>query len=169
LRKRRRIVPNARYHVIARVNRFALELDRDWIKEMLMVVLKEAKMKYDFSIQSFCIMGNHVHLIIQPGEESSLSKIMQWILSVFAIRFNRAHEINGHFWYDRFKSWVIETTSRFMQLFEYIAKNPVEAEICSRVEEYRYGSIYYLIRGKYRIVDKPDFDLREIFPDIQLI
>jgi REP element-mobilizing transposase RayT len=70
------------------------------MKDMFLEVVKRAKRKYDFAVVNFCIMGNHVHFIIRPGAKENLSRIMQRILSVFAIRFNRQHRFIGHVWYD---------------------------------------------------------------------
>ncbi len=52
-------------------------------------------------------MGNHFHLIIRPQKNENLSRIMQWILSVFALKFNRLFTYSGHVWYDRFTSKII--------------------------------------------------------------
>ncbi len=72
-------------------------------------------------------MDNHIHLIIKTLRNNSLSEIMQWILSRFAVKFNKLKGYHGHVWYDRFKSKIIRTYSQFLKVFEYISNNPVKA------------------------------------------
>jgi REP element-mobilizing transposase RayT len=84
MRKRRQLRPGAIYHVVARANRQEMIFEPDAFKQIFLAAIIRAKKKYRFSLFNFCIMGNHIHFIIQPGEKADLSKIMQWILSVFA-------------------------------------------------------------------------------------
>ncbi|MCK4516404.1 MAG: transposase, partial [Spirochaetaceae bacterium] len=86
MRKPRRLVDSARYHVIARANRREFILESDRIKDMFLSVITQAKRRFRFSIDTVCIMDNHIHLLLRPRNGESLSRIMQWILSVFAIR-----------------------------------------------------------------------------------
>ena len=77
MRKNRELLEGADYHVTARINRgekiFLAQDDR----ELFMTVLRRAKRKFVFSLKNFCVMGNHIHLLIKPGTGESLSKIMQ--------------------------------------------------------------------------------------------
>jgi putative transposase len=143
MRKPRRKKEHATYHVVARANRGEFILNSSFMKEMMLTVLEEAKEKYGYDLKHFCIMSNHVHLMIQPKPNTDLSKIMQWVLSVFAARFNRFFGLKGHVWYDRFKSSIIETLRQFFKTFRYISENPVKAHICNDIREYQYSGIYY--------------------------
>ena len=64
MRKLRQLRKRAHYHVIARTNRRELIMEDKEFKSLFLSVMKEAKKKYDFKVINFCIMGNHVHLII---------------------------------------------------------------------------------------------------------
>ncbi len=79
------------YHVYAKINRAECIFDNKGIKDLFLKVVLRAKTKarhpYKFEIANFCIMGNHIHFLIRPARGESLSKIMQWILSVFAIHY----------------------------------------------------------------------------------
>ena len=89
-------------------------------------------------------MDNHIHLIIKPERGYDLSKIMQWILSVFAIRFNKFYKLHGHVWYDRFRSKIIKTFRYYLQVFDYISNNPVKAGIVEKAEDYKYSGLRFL-------------------------
>lgn len=158
MRKKRELVIGARYHVISRANRKEMIFNSPQIKEMFLKVIRKAKIKYNFSILNFCIMGNHFHLIIQPNDDQNLSRIMQWILSVFAVRFNRFFNYQGHVWYDRFTSKVIKSFHQYLLTFLYIARNPVRAKITLNPTDYPYNGISFLQKGILDILERPPND-----------
>jgi putative transposase len=155
MRKKRMLRPGAKYHVTARANRKELILNDPEVKELFLEVVEQAKERYDFRIDNFCIMGNHFHLIIQPLKNSNLSRIMQWILSVFAMRWNRMHYSCGHVWGGRFFSHIINGIREFLRVFDYIDKNPVEAGLCRIAEQWIYGGLWHRRQGLKHIVEDP--------------
>ncbi len=141
MRNRRVKHEGAIYHVTARINRQELILEAEQFKEILLNIILRAKRKYPFLFRNFCIMGNHVHLEIEPIGESDISKIMQWILSVFAKNYNDIYKYKGHVWYDRFKSKVINSLIQYIRTFFYIANNPVRAGIVNDTLAFKYSGI----------------------------
>jgi len=164
MRKPRSLVQGARYHVTARANRRELILNSIGIKKLFMKTIKRAKKKYKFALTTFCIMGNHIHLMIQPLNNESLSIIMQWILATFAINYNNIFNFVGHVWYDRFHSSIIKSFRQYIETFIYIADNPVKAKIVQNAELYQFGGIWYLQKGLYEVLEPPDISLKLIFP-----
>lgn len=108
-------------------------------------------------------MDNHIHLLIYPARGESLSRIMQWILSVFAIRFNRHFNMSGHVWYDRFKSVVVGGLRQFVHAYSYITENPVKAGLVSEAETYQYGSSGIRRRGLLGVIGPPGLLVRLLF------
>lgn len=155
MRKPRKLQEGVSYHIISRANRKELILSSPEIKEMLLQVIREAKIKYSFQIKNFCIMSNHLHLIFKPMNYKELSRIMQWILSVFAKRFNKHFHYQGHVWYDRFKSKIIKSYIQYVKTFIYIANNPVRAKIVKDVVSYEYNGISFLYKGILDILERP--------------
>ena len=119
MRKRREIREGWSYHVTARINRQEFLFESDTIKEMFMVILKRTKEKYSFILKNFCIMNNHIHFILKPLHGYNLSKIMQWVLSVFAQKYNKTFGLKGHVWYDRFKSKIIVSFKQYLNTYIY--------------------------------------------------
>ena len=157
MRKARILQQGATYHVVAKTNRGEFILNSDEMKEMFLCILEDAKKKYDFKLKHFCIMDNHVHLLIEPASETNLSKLMQWILSVFAIRFNKLFSQIGHVWYDRFKSKIIRSFRQMVQTFQYISDNPVKAGICANGQDYVYSGLYELKKSmRKRLLEPPE-------------
>jgi putative transposase len=166
MRTPRKLLEGSEYHVVARINRREFLLQPDFVKQMFLDVVAEAKRKYRFAIRNFCVMDNHIHLMILPFRGENLSRIMQWILGVFAIRFNRRHGYTGHVWYDRFKSTIITTFRRWISTFQYIDLNPVRADMTKYVVSYRYGGVYHMRKGKTEVIERPVESLRLQFPEI---
>lgn len=143
MRKKRELRYGATYHVYARANRQEFILEKIFVKKMFMKVLERAKQKFKFRIINFCIMGNHVHIMIKPLNNENLSSIMQWILSVFAQKYNRTYALQGHVWYDRFKSKIINDFRQALHTFIYISHNPVKAGIVKNAVDYPYCGVGY--------------------------
>jgi REP element-mobilizing transposase RayT len=153
MRKPRELREGARYHVTARANRKEMIFDADSMKELLLSVTRRAKAKYDFRMENFCIMGNHFHFIIRPGKGESLSAIMRWIMSVFAMAYNRIHKLVGHVWGSRFFSRVLSGLREFIEVFEYIDSNPVRANQVTNRRNWRYGGLWHHRACQRGIVD----------------
>lgn len=168
MRKSRELLDGATYHVVARANRKEFIMNSAGVKQMFIDILERAKKKYAFSITNFCIMDNHIHLMIRPYRKVNLSKVMQWILSVFAVSFNRLFGYTGHVWYDRFKSRIIRSLRQWIATFLYVLENPVRANIVSSPEEYYFNGITRMRKGDYSIVDPPTLIITMLFPETVL-
>ncbi len=143
MRKNRSLLEGAEYHVTARINRGEMIFLNQGDRDLFMETLKRAKKKFIFSLKNFCVMGNHVHFLIKPGPGVSLSKIMQWLLGVFAQLWNKRHGLSGHLWGDRFFSRIISGILDFLRVFSYIDQNPVAAGLVDYSEQWEYGGAWY--------------------------
>jgi putative transposase len=168
MRKARKLLPGASYHVTARANRQEFILKSPEMKKMFLKIVNRAKGKYNFHITNFCIMGNHIHLLIKPLGKDNLSRIMQWILATFAINFNRRLNYSGHVWYDRFHSTVIESFRQYLRTFIYISENPVQAELVRRPQDFEFGAIWAYQKGLYEVLEPPNPLLHLMFTAIAL-
>lgn len=136
------------YHVMMRGNErknlFLDKEDRQRFLETLFAKKKEA----GFSLFAFCLMDNHVHLVIQEGQES-LATTMKRINASYAYYFNQKYNRVGHLFQDRFKSENIEDERYLMAVTRYIHNNPVKAGIVEKAEDYKWSSYkYYLAPDK---------------------
>ena len=123
---------------------------------MFLTIIARAKKKYRFKLKNFCIMNNHFHFIIKPARGTSLSKIMQWILSVFAMAWNKKHNHSGHVWGERFFSRIIEGTQDMLHTIMYIDENPIRAGLVSYPWNWRFGGLWHHRKKIFTIVEKPD-------------
>ncbi len=103
----------------------------------------------NFFLYAFCLMDNHIHLLIQPNLEE-LSVILKRITMTYAQYFNHTYERVGHLYQDRYKSTVVEDRDYFFTLLSYIHQNPVEAQRCSAPIQYPYTSLHEYVKTTKR-------------------
>ena len=154
MRKNRVLRKGATYHVSAKINRSEMIFESNEFKNLFLHTVKRAKEDHEFLIRNFTIMDNHIHFLIQPLGNSSLSKIMQWILSVFAINYNLINKIHGHVWQGRFFSRTIDDIRQYFDTFNYISDNPVKAGLVNNAKDYKYGALYFIFNEIFDIVER---------------
>ena len=145
-RKPRICLANITYHVYSRCIEWRDMMSEDFFKDLFIEVLIKTQEKYDFELNFYEIMNNHFHLIIKTVEEGeSISRIMQYIKSRFAERFNKITNRFGTFWSERFKDVIVEMQDNplnyLLWLLWYLAFNPVRKYIVSDPRDYVYGCI----------------------------
>jgi len=152
------------YHVMLRgINRQDIfEDDKD--RERFIDTLARYKRETDFNLYAYCLMDNHVHLLVKETE-IELSKIMKKIGTSYAYYFNWKYGRNGHLFQDRYKSEAVENDAYFHVVIRYIHQNPVRAGI-SGIGEYKWSSYNYYMRAG-GILDK-DFFLDMLSKDRDL-
>ncbi|MDD4834648.1 MAG: transposase [Lutispora sp.] len=127
-RKPRVEYPGALYHVMCRGNNGEYVLNKDEDKLIYLELVRKYKERYGFKLYSYCIMNNHVHLLIEM-ETVELSKIMQGIQQSFTQRYNKKYNRTGHVFQQRYKAVLCDKDNYLLQLIKYIHYNPVEAGI----------------------------------------
>ena len=127
------------YHVILRgVNRQAIfEDDED--SEQFLDILEGCKAVSGFEVLAYCLMGNHVHLLMRVGKEP-LSTIFRRIASKYVYWFNVKYDRVGHLFQERFKSEPVEDDAYLATVMRYIHNNPVKAGICQQLSRLPGGS-----------------------------
>ncbi|XXM71972.1 REP-associated tyrosine transposase [Lysinibacillus sphaericus] len=132
------------YHVIVRgANRQEIfHDDEDCIK--FLAALKKVKIKTGLKVYAWCLMGNHVHLLIKEGNES-ISVVMKRIGVSYANYYNWKYKTTGHLFQDRFKSENVESVRYLLNVTRYIHQNPVKAGIVMNPHDWKWSSC----RGYY--------------------
>ena len=90
-------------------------------------------------IYAYCLMPNHVHLVIRDGSES-LSAVIKRIAAAYALYYNKKYDHYGHLFQDRFKSEPVNDEAYFIMLLRYVHQNPVAGGLCQCVEDYKWSS-----------------------------
>lgn len=138
-RNRRINEPGAYHHITARgVDRCAVFEDDDDRRQFL-ALLNEARSRFGCEVLAFCLMTNHIHLTIRDNQ-GSLSKTQHFLNGVYAKRFNHKHGRTGHLFERRFWSSMLDSDAYLAACVEYVHRNPVEAGMVKRAEDYRWSS-----------------------------
>jgi len=145
MRERREIAEGATYHVTSRTNGKIDTFTGIVGQRILLQVIREAKEKYDFLLHNFCIMPNHVHLLITPKDGTNLSRIIQWIKTKSAKRWNFTNNLKDHLWGERFFSRLIRDDDDYAVVYNYIDQNPVRAGLVVNPHDWRACGAYYLV------------------------
>jgi REP element-mobilizing transposase RayT len=151
-RTARKISESGIYHVMLRgINRqqiFYEEADYVYFIKLLSKYKKES----GYNLFAYCLMGNHVHLLIRVQKEP-LSLAMKRIADSFVYWYNGKYERTGHLFQDRFKSEVIDCEQYFIAALRYILRNPVVAGLCKSPDEYAFSSGREYLCGETGISD----------------
>ena len=103
-------------------------------------LLKEIAQNYSLKIYSFCLMPNHIHLLLSP-EKKNLFDAMRDLFSRYAMKFNRKYERKGHLFGGPYRQAVCFDDNYLLAASLYIHLNPVKASIVADPIEYRWSSI----------------------------
>ncbi len=127
------------YHVMLRgINKQQIFNDNEDCQKFLQVLYK-CKEISKFNLYAYCLMGNHIHLLIQETDEP-LSLIMKRITTRFVYWYNTKYNRIGHLFQDRYKSEPVDNDEYFFTVIRYIHQNPIKAGICKNISLYRYSS-----------------------------
>ncbi|MFL5841561.1 MAG: transposase [Thermoleophilaceae bacterium] len=138
-RKCREEVAGGVYHVFARgVRRRPIFLD-DGDCQVYLVILRGVIAVFGWRVLSYCLMTNHVHLVIETPYPN-LARGMQRLHGHYGRHFNCRHERSGHLFERRYGRNPIEDDVQLHATLAYVAANPVDAGLCLRPEDWRRSS-----------------------------
>ena len=128
-RKPRLHFPAATYHVMARGidGRALFETDDEY--RIFLRILEELQKELGFIVYAWCLMPNHIHLLIQVAAVR-LELIMLRLLTRYSIGYNRRRGRRGYVFQDRYRAKLCATDSYFRTLLRYIHLNPAAAGLC---------------------------------------
>jgi len=127
------------YHVINRGNnRQPVFFDEgDYLA--FLKALGDLKERKPFELYGYCLMRNHVHLVLRPLQ-GNISRVVQSLLVSHTQRYHRCHQSGGHVWQGRFKSPVIQDDDHLLTVLRYVEANPLRAKLAASAGEYRWSS-----------------------------
>ncbi len=115
---------------------FAVEEDFNFY----LAQLKLYKKRFDLLLYGYCLMPNHIHLIVEPLKPPLLSKLMQCLQRSYTAYYNKKYNKVGHLWQDRFKSKVITKDEYLINCISYIEQNPARAGLVKNLYAYKFSS-----------------------------
>ncbi|HET8755175.1 MAG TPA: transposase [Solirubrobacteraceae bacterium] len=109
-------------------------------------LLAQAVRRQRWLCLAYCLMDNHVHLLIETPE-GGLGRGMQLMHGVYADFFNKRHGRSGHLFQGRYGAVRIKSEEQMLVTVRYIALNPVEAQVCADPAQWPWSSHAALVNG----------------------
>jgi len=154
-RKRRDQAEGVR-HITCRGNRRQPIFVDDYDRERFLVLLAKVSKKLGWRVIAYCLMTNHVHLVIDVPA-LTISRGMQILNGQFAQAFNRRHGYVGHLFQGRFHDVRVDTEAYLLQVSKYVVLNPARAGMVQEAVEWRWSS-HRAVLGK--VQPPPFLDVR---------
>ena len=148
------------YHIIQRGNRRQQVFFDNEDRLAYLCLLKEQGQVYGLEYWAYCLMTNHVHLIVVPSHKESFRALAE-AHRRFTRRINFKQGWRGYLWQGRFMSYPLDSRYLYAAV-RYVERNPVRAKMVKRAWEYEWSSAKSHVDGTENDLIKPCFLMEEI-------
>ncbi len=145
-RKYRIVVPERPHHVIQRGNHRQQVFYYPGDKILYLKLLKEQVDKHKVEVWAYCLMDNHVHLILVPKTSEGLAKAVAETNRRFTCQINKRYGWRGYLWQGRFISFVMDEIY-LVRTLRYVENNPVRAGMVEKAWDYLWSSARHHVQG----------------------
>jgi putative transposase len=147
------------YHIVLRGNNRAYVLAEDRDKQYFKHLLRRYKQERAFELFHYCLMDNHVHLILRTLRGNQLSTFMQGMSQSFTNHWKRTRGFVGCLWQGPYKRFLIQHAAYLLDCGRYVERNPVRAGMVTHPANYRWSSYRAYAHGAMdRLVDlQPEY------------
>lgn len=140
-RKARILVPNYPHHIVQRGHNRNVVFVASEDYRFYLDNLKEWKTKLGIQLYAWCLMTNHIHLIVEPADDaSSISELMKRLAGRQTAYVNKQEKRTGSLWEGRFKASPIQRDNYLLACCRYVEMNPVRANMVSGPRQYKWTS-----------------------------
>ena len=140
------VIPGLPHHVTQRGNRREAIFFEDGDHEIYLDLLAEQTSKADVAVWAYCLMPNHVHLILKPARADDLGRAVGETHRRYTNFINARGRWTGHLFQSRFASAVLDD-SHLIRAVCYVSLNPVRARLVARPEEWKWSSVRTHLAG----------------------
>lgn len=131
--------PSAIYHIVSRGNRKQQIYLDDNNRLLFLDLLSYVTKTYNWDCYAYCLMDNHYHLLIET-KDPNISESMAYLNSVYAQKFNKINQADGHLFQGRYYASLIEQDAHLLDVSRYIDLNPITAGLVASPEEWPWSS-----------------------------
>ena len=136
------VVPGVGHHVTQRGVRSMNIFWDDEDKESYIDILSNLSKEGGLDVHAYCLMDNHIHLLVVPESDTSLSRVIGEAHRLYTRKINFRHKVRGHLFQERFFSCPLDE-SHYIATARYIEQNPVRAKMCGKAWDYVFSSARY--------------------------
>ena len=139
-RHARFLMPGVPVHVIQRGhNRSACFFHENDYVYYLDQLAAQAK-QFECAVHSYCLMTNHVHVLLTPETAQGCALMMKNVAQRYAQHVNRTYRQSGTLWEGRFRSCLVDSDAYLLACYRYVELNPVRANMVRHARDYRWSS-----------------------------
>jgi putative transposase len=136
------VIPGVAHHITQRGVRSMNIFDSREDKKSYLEILSELSLREGLKIHAYCLMDNHVHLLVTPQKEDSLRKAIGETHRLYTRKINFRKKVRGHLFQERFFSCPLDD-AHSVAAARYIERNPVRAKMCKQAWNYEFSSAKY--------------------------
>jgi len=131
--------------MLNRANLGATIFEKDADYEAFEKILDEALERFKIELFAYCLMPNHYHLLVRPGEDGEMGRFGHYIGLTHTQRHHAHYKTTGmgHLYQGRFKSFPVQSDEHFLSVARYVERNAFAAELCNRPEDWGFGSLHH--------------------------
>ena len=143
----RLVVPGLPHHVTQRGNRRGTTFFEDADYRLYLDLLSASAAKADVEVWAYCLMPNHVHVILTPADPDGLRRVFADLHRRYTARINARCHWTGHLWQGRFGSVVMDE-AHLIAAARYVSLNPVRARLAASAEDWAWSSVRAHLAGQ---------------------
>lgn len=139
-RQARLVLPDVALHVVQRGHNRGTCFRHDTDRLVYLTLLHDLSTKNGCALHAYCLMTNHVHLLLTPGDKRACATLMRGLGQRYVRYFNHRYERSGTLWEGRFRSCLVESARYVLACHRYIELNPVRAGMATSAAAYPWSS-----------------------------
>jgi putative transposase len=142
-RTKRVVLPGFPHHIVQRGHNRSLIFAERADYERYLIRLQELKDEYRVKVYAFCLMTNHVHLLLAPWDRTGIASLMKRLAGRHTQRHNLIEGRSGTLWEGRYRSSLVQDDDYLLACCRYIELNPVRARMVAEPDDYPWSSCRY--------------------------
>lgn len=127
-------------HVIHRGNNRSACFVADADRSFYLFHLDRGLTRFGCALHAYCLMTNHVHLLLTPSTDQGCGQLMKYVGQLYAHYVNRTYSRTGSLWEGRFRSCLVQSENYLLACYRYIELNPVRAGLVQHPRDYEWCS-----------------------------
>lgn len=127
-------------HLVTRGNARATVFHSDEDYRAFLDLIRAARARLPIDLFAWCLMPNHVHLVLRCGADGDIGRWMHWLLTTHVQRHRRRHGTTGRIWQGRYRAFPIQADEHLLTVLRYVERNPVRAGLTHSAADWPWSS-----------------------------